>query len=158
MRSKWASLTILGAAVLIVGFWPAGASATTPLGPFCFSNAPFTDVLVFFFDGTAFGNQFQGTGREFNTNRPTTVMAFTTGTTAVIGYHILPTQATPFDQIGGAVINISSLTGPGFCERTNSALGCGTGTNITLTLTACPAGVTSSPAGPTGTSQPGNPG
>lgn len=142
--TRW-TLALIVATFLVAGLWPTAASATSSLGPFCFSNAPFDDVLVFFFDGTPFGNQYQGTGRELNTSRAATVTAYTAGTSVVIGYHVLPTRTAPRDQIGGATINLATLTGPGFCMRTNSASGCGIGTDITLSSIPCPVGATSSP-------------
>jgi hypothetical protein len=147
-------LLVLGITSLAVGFLPPVASATTTLGPFCFSNAPFSDVLVFFVDGAALGNQMQGTGRELNTGRAATFTVVLSGGSAIIGYHIFPTQAVAFDQMGGGVLNlsVSPISGPGFCQRTNSAAGCGTGTNITLTAIICPTGST------TTASEVGNPG
>jgi hypothetical protein len=132
--------------MLVVGFLPPTASATTPLGPFCFSDAPFGDTLVFFIDGVFLGNQIQGSGRELNTGRAATFTAVLSGSKATIGYHIFPTQTTPTDHMGGGVIDfaVSPASGPGFCQRTNSALGCGTGTNTTLTQIICPTGSTTS--------------
>jgi hypothetical protein len=139
-------LLVLGITSLAVGFLPPAASATTTLGPFCFSDAPFGDTLVFFVDGQALGNQMQGTGRELSTNRAAIFTVVLTGHSATIGYHIFPNQGFTFDHMGGGVLDlsVSPISGPGFCQRTNSPGGCGTGTNTTLTNIICPSGATTS--------------
>jgi hypothetical protein len=154
MGQQGTRLLFLAITLLVVGLMPAPASATTALGPLCFSNAPFTDHLVFFVDSVPLSNQLQGSGRELHTNRAATFTVVLSGHSATVGYHIFPTQGTAFDQMGGGVLDLSAspISGPGFCQRTNSAGGCGTGTNITLTQVICETGAT------TTNTEVGNPG
>ena len=141
---------LIAMAVAALAVLPSGALAAS-IGPICFTNSPFSDVFVFFLDANALGNQLVGTGRELNTNRAASFTLFVTGSSAVVGYHVFPTQSTRIDQIGGGVIATSGPfagTGPGHCERTNSALGCGAGTDITLAIVGCPPNATSDNAAP----------
>ena len=132
------SLTV----VLLVGHVSSKAEAQ-PIGPYCFSIAPFANQFVFFFNFNG-GNQYSGTGRDFLSNTPMTATLFVTGDIVALGFTVMtPPTGTGHLFSGSAHLNAFTGIGPGRCETLNASGGCGTGTAITMALIACQPGATS---------------
>jgi hypothetical protein len=122
------------------------AGGTTPVGPICVSVVPFTNILAWFVDTTALGNQFMGTGRDLTTNQTQTVSLFVSAGIAHVGYTTYPDGTNPL-IIGGGTIDLATGTGPGVCYRINAGSGCGNGTPLTFAFVTCPPGAGSAPDG-----------
>jgi hypothetical protein len=129
------SLLLLGMTVLALAIAAPEAGAA---GPFCFSTAPFGDVLVWFVNSTG-GNQFAGSGRDLAGDRAQTVAGFVTGSSAVVSYTTYSKSSGSIPVTAGATLSLATGTGPGACFAPDFA-GCG---NFTLAAIACPPGATS---------------
>jgi len=140
---------ILAVVIGVLGLVPTPAHAA-PQGPFCFSTLPFSDVFVFFIDGNG-GNQFIATGRDLLTNSGVSATLFITGNFAVLSF-VAPASPDSHSSMGTATVDLSTGSGPGVCETVNTGLGCGVGSNFTMTLVTCPAGsLSSAQQSPSGT-------
>lgn len=128
----------------LLGFTAASASAQT-LGPYCFQPTPFADVFVFMFTSNG-ANHLSGTGRNLNVGGALTSTAILSGASATISFNsILPPTGSGHSFMGSATISLATGTGPGRCETVNTTGGCGLGTAITMTMTACPPGALTDP-------------
>lgn len=132
------SLMLLGMLVLLLAIAAPEAGAA---GPFCFSTAPFGDILVWFLNSTG-ANQFAGSGRDLAGDRAQTVSVFVTGTSAVIGYTTYSKGSGLVPVTAGGTINTTTGTGPAACFAPDFA-GCG---NFTLAAITCPPGATATAA------------
>jgi len=127
------------ALVLTAQIGPAEAQTS---GPFCFSMAPFTDILVLFFTPNG-ANQFVATGRDMVTNSALSATLFITGDTAVLSFSV-PSNFVGHPFSGTANLSTATGAGPGICEAVNTGgAGCGQGIAISMALATCPAGATS---------------
>jgi hypothetical protein len=137
MRTVFAMLAL--AALVLTGQIRLAEAQTS--GPFCFSMAPFTDILVLFLtpNGT---NQFVATGRDLATNSGLSATIVITGGTAVLSFSV-PSNFISHPFSGTANLSTVTGAGQGICETVNTLGGCGTGVPITMALVICPAGSTS---------------
>lgn len=135
--------TILLVTLAVLAGLTTGATATSPIGPFCLSTSPFTDTLAWFVDNTAMGNQFIATGRNLSNNRAQTVSIFLSGSTAHFVYTTGAEAASEFPVIAGGTINLNTLTGSAVCYRVASTGGCGAGSTFNVAPVTCPAGASS---------------
>src|SRR5262249_1808651 len=93
---------------------------TTPVGPICFSTAPFGDILVWFLDphgSTANAQHFDGVGRDLSGNRTQSVsvtLNLPNPTELRFGYTTPPQAGVPPVSAGGRV-SLATWTGPGQC-------------------------------------------
>ena len=130
-------------AVVAVALLPVGQSAAAVLGPFCWNTPPFSSdvyALTFITDG---GNTAAVAGRNVDTNTAVSGAAFlegdgvTVNMVATVGQESLSSSAFSFQ------VRFSNQTGAGSgrCQVLNPAVGgCGTGTDITFVIQACPVG------------------
>jgi hypothetical protein len=133
------SAILLLAVSLLAGLATA-AGATTPGGPICLSVVPFTNVMVWFIDTTAMGNQFLATGRDLTTNQTQTVSLYVRAGVAHVGYMTYPEGSNP-PIVGGGTIDLATGAGPGVCYRLkNNGTGCSDGTPLTFAFVTCPPG------------------
>ncbi len=132
------NLAAIAMTTALVGSIPMRVDAQT-IGPVCFEFDVFPDELLMFFTPTG-PNQFAGTGRNLTTGNALSATVFITGATATLGYS-MPMRPTGSGHsvFGSANILLATGTGPGRCEAVNSALGCGTGTDLTISIIPCPA-------------------
>jgi hypothetical protein len=128
------SLMLLGMTVMLLAVAAPEAGAA---GPFCFSTAPFSDILVWFVNGTG-GNQFAGSGRDLSGDRAQTVTGFVTGSNAVVSYTTYAKASGTAPVTAGATLSLVTGTGPGACFAPDFA-SCG---NFTLAAITCPPGAT----------------
>ena len=141
----WVLAAGLGALTLASTGDAATAAPTpaVPVGPVCFSTAPFSDILVWFVDfkgATPNWNYLDATGQDLAGNRSEAVSVITdhAGTTAKVGYTTYP-QAGFVPVVAGGTIDLATGTGPGQCFAPD-ALSCGAFTfaKITCPATALP--------------------
>jgi hypothetical protein len=137
MRSRF---TVLFAVVLSAAL--SGAAKGEPAGPFCFSTAPFIDVYEWFLEASG-GDNFTITGKS-NDGRAMSAFGHLEGDNFILGFNIYP-DAEAVPVVGGATINLGTLTGPARCF-TPDFESCG---DFTIALVSCSARTTiSAPAGP----------
>jgi hypothetical protein len=137
------TMALVRVAVAVIGVQVAPAAAA-PQGPFCFSNLPFTDQFSLFFD-SAGGNTFAGYGQNLINGAPVASYGFVAGGTATITItSSLPATGAGHTFFSTAQLNLGTGQGPGRCEAVNTPSGCGPGSDITLALVTCPAGVAAS--------------
>ena len=108
------------------------AASGEPVGPFCFSTAPFPDIFEWFFEAGA-GSNFVITGRDLSGGRPMSAFGYVGGDTFHLGYNTYP-DAMHAPVIGGASIDLNTLSGPGLCFAPDLE-SCG---EFTIALIECP--------------------
>lgn len=132
------NLAAIAIATALVGSVPTQADAQV-IGPVCFVFEEFGDEFLMFFTPSGL-NQFAGTGRNRTTGAALSATVFISGSTATLGYSIpLAPTGTGHSVFGSARISLPTGTGTGRCETLNSALGCATGTDTTMSIATCPA-------------------
>jgi hypothetical protein len=119
---------------------PSPASATTPIGPICFSTAPFGDVLVWFLDQqgvTANSVFFDTVGKDLAGARSQAVAVFLDRATRTlqVGYTTHP-QPGFVPVFAGGTVDLATGMGPGQCFAPDFA-SCGA---FTFQIIPCPAG------------------
>lgn len=145
MAKRFAILTMT--MIGLLGSMVTRADAQT-LGPYCFSNLPFSNEYLLYFTATGV-NQYVGSGRDYITGAPVTASMYLSGNSALIGVSkSLSPTGTAHSVLISANISTVALSGPGRCETVNTTGGCGTGTTVNWVLTACPAGSLSAATAP----------
>lgn len=147
MRKAVVSLSVFLAMVgMLVA--PTPANATTPIGPICFSTAPFADTLVWFLDQqgvTANSVFFDAVGKDLAGARSQAVAVYLDRAmrTLHVGYTTHP-QPGFVPVIAGGTVDLATGSGPGECFAPDSA-SCGA---FTFQIIACPAGAAPQSEGP----------
>jgi len=133
------ALVLLGAVVMLL--LPV-ASEVDAQAPVCFATPPFVDVFVWFVKATG-GNQFAGSGRDLEGDRPQTVSGFVVGQTATVGFATHSGTPDTVPVTGGGTIDLATGTGSGSCFAPDFA-SCG---SFTFTSITCPSGTTADATG-----------
>jgi len=120
------------AGLLFLAAWTT-VSGAEPVGPFCFSAAPFLDVYEWYFEAQG-GSNFVITGRDLVGNRAQSANGFVAGGSFIFGFSTYPLSSSEDPVLGGGTIHLDTLSGPAVCYAPDFE-SCGA---FTIALVSCP--------------------